>query len=181
MSENMNKSEEISYIETEKRGQKRVPILKSKRKKTQYVRILKPEVLPLQDGVYLYYPEGEKYIALSGRTSPYNDKEYVFMGRLEPGEIKILRVEGKERTYLPLHGEWNYGYTLEGDAKALFHVSKALLDYNAKEDRSFAYVSTDSKLYFAGREGTYLITLRLFGDFGKEGNRWAVLYLQKQD
>lgn len=181
MSEEMNKSEEISYIETEKRGQKRVPILKSKRKKTQFVRIYKPEVLPLPDGIYLYYPEEEKYIALSERTSPYNDKEYVFMGHLEPGEMKILRVEGKERTYLPLHGEWNYGYTLEGDAKALFHVSKALLDYNAKEDRSFAYVSADSKLYFAGREGTYLITLRLFGDFGKEGNRWAVLYLKKQD
>ncbi len=177
----VNAEEEISYAETEKRGQKRVPILKSKRKKTQFVRIYKPEVLPLPEGVYLYYPEGEKYIALSERTSPYNDKEYVFMGHLEPGEIKILRVYQKERISLPLHGEWNHGYTLEGDAKALFHVSKSLLDYNEKEDRSFAYISDDSKLYFAGKAGTYLITLRLFGDFGKEGNRWAVLYLRKQN
>ena len=162
---------------------KRVPILKSKKEAPQcvkYVPIRKEETLLLPDGVYLYYPKEERYIALFERTSPYNDREYVFYGTLSSGEMKILKVQNGKRLYLPFLGPWNYGYTLEGDAKALFHVSDALLDYNEDEGRSFAYVSNTSKLFFQGMTGKYLLSVRLFGENGAEGERWAVLYLRKE-
>lgn len=162
---------------------KRVPILRSKReapRSVKYVPFRKEATLLLPDGVYLYYPKEERYIALFERTSPYNDREYVFYGTLSSGEMNILKVKDGKRLCLPFLGPWNYGYTLEGDAKALFHVSDALLDYNEQEGRSFAYVSSSSKLFFQGKEGRYLLSVRLFGDDGAEGERWAVLYLRKE-
>ena len=172
-------NDQISYQETEKKVTKRIPVPRDKNVR-KVVKIRKEEELPLPDGVYLYYPEQERYIALSEKVSAYGDKEYAFLGNLTMGEIKIIKVENGVRYILPLKGDWNYGYTLEGDAKALFHVTDALLDYNAKEARSFAYITATSKLYFSGVEGRYFLTLRLFGEEGKEGKRWVVLYLSRR-
>lgn len=173
--------EDVSYTEIEKKEpSKKIAVIK-KKKTASVLKVKKPDELPLPDGIYVYYPETKRYIATTQRFSAYGDIEYSFVGTLTKGEIKIIQVEEGKRFYLPLKGDWNYGYTLEGDAKALFQISDSLLDYNPREDRSFAYITPASKLYFVGIEGRFFLSLRLFGEEGKTGKRWVVIYLSKQN
>lgn len=175
----LEKKEDNAISYTDKANKKVAIISTNKKKPVKYFKILKDKPLPLGDGYYFYYPLQNRYISLSPRVSIYGDYEYAYRGLLEEGQCELLLIENGKRNSLPLKGSYDYGYTLEGDAKALFHVSDCLLSYSAKEGRSFAYINPNSKLYFCGAKGLYSLSFRLFGERNNEGKRWVVIYLSR--
>lgn len=142
------------------------------------LRAKREEEKPLPDGYYIYYPDRKVALELKARRSVYGDTEYAYRGEMLPGRVEVLHVENGNAYPLPHPGEWNYGFTLEGEAHSAFHASAALTRYNPTEDRSFVYINLESELFYT-REDTkvYDLSIRLFGDNGEAGDRWVVLYM----
>lgn len=138
-------------------------------------------MLNLKKGIYLNEIAYGKLHLLKEDKSPYGDKEYVYKGRIHKGEVKFVTGYDLEKV-IPVHGDWDYGYTLEGLARELFVAEKALVRENPIEKRTFVYVNPESKLCFTGDLGKeYNLFVRVFDndDLGNPNFRWVVIYLEE--
>lgn len=86
----------------------------------------KLNMFDLADGLYFNEKSFGKLHYMKEGKSVYGDREYVFEGRIHKGEVAF--VMGRDlKDMIPVKGNWNYGYTLEGMAKDLFRADDALI------------------------------------------------------
>lgn len=135
-------------------------------------------LLDMKKGVYLDEVNFGKLHLMEDGVSVYGDKQYAYVGKIHKGEIKF--VTGKDTNIVfPLKGDWDYGYTLEGEANNLFKAKNALVSYNGEEDRTFIYINDDSSLEFVGGlDKEYEVYIRIFDrdENGDTNFRWVVIY-----
>lgn len=112
--------------------------------------------------------------------SIFSVDEFVYTGRFHKGLLTF--VSGKElQTIVPIRGKFNYGYTLEGEAKEIFKVNNSLVCPNKFENRSFCYINSNSTISYIGDPFTiYSIYVRIYENcVGSNNNRWVVIWAQK--
>lgn len=104
------------------------------------------------------------------------EKMYVYRGKLHNGEISLLTGENL-KTVVPSFG-YDHGWTLEGEANALFVAENALVRYNEFEHRTFCYNNETSKLMFVGNPSKqYELHIHVYDNcHGTENNRWVVIW-----
>lgn len=140
----------------------------------------KLDMLSLDDGIYFNEKGYGKLHLLKEETSVYGDKEFVYEGRIHKGEVTFIAGKTLSET-IPLKGEWDYGYTLEGLAIDFFRPTNTLLKKSDIEHRTFVYTNPRSKLTFVGDyRKIYRLHVRIFDALGESYNyRWLVLYLEE--
>lgn len=138
-------------------------------------------LLNLKKGIYFNEVSYGKLHLMENGVSAYGDKDYSYVGKIHKGEVRF--VTGRDNhIQIPEKGDWDYGYTLEGQANTLFKAEKALVRYNGEEDRTFVYINDDSKLEFVGGlDREYEIHIRIFDrdEDGRTNFRWVVLYAEE--
>jgi hypothetical protein len=137
----------------------------------------KLDYLEMNPGVYLIETSFGKVHGMKPGVSAYQDKDFEYVGRIHKGEVKFV-VGADLSSEIPVRGDYDYGYTLEGPAQRLFTVEDALDKRNADENRTFCYIKPGSRLLFVGDgRKNYHLYVRCFPQ-GKDerGSRWLVLY-----
>ena len=106
--------------------------------------------------------------------------EYVYTGRFHKGEIAFAAGKNLE-IEIPKKDNFNYGYTLEGDANTIFKAKDALDSYNKFENRTFCYINASSVLcYVDDPFKTYSIYVKVYENcYGFSNCRWVVIYACK--
>lgn len=135
-------------------------------------------LLDLKKGVYFDEVSYGKLHRMENGTSAYGDKEYTYVGKIHKGEVKFLTGRNTD-IIIPQKGDWDYGYTLEGQANQLFEAKNALVRYNEEEKRTFIYINDESKLEFlGGLDREYELYIRIFDrdPDGRTNFRWVVIF-----
>ncbi len=137
--------------------------------------IKKVDVLNLPLGIYLDEKGFGEIHLLHAHRSPNGEPEVMYEGKVHKGELALVTGKNLE-LQVPTQG-FNHGYTIEGFAQQLFLVENACVSYNAKEDRTFAYINPTSKLVFTGNpDKKYKIYFHIYENcIGKDNNRWVVI------
>jgi len=118
--------------------------------------------------------------SLERGISSYGDESYKFQGHLHKSEICFYY--GSDFTQsVPVPGNGDYGFTLEGDSRELFYSKNADVSENNNEGRTYIYINEKSKLFFNG--STLLEYAIYFRVFKEEVNnrfvRWISIYAEK--
>jgi hypothetical protein len=139
------------------------------------------DLLNLKEGIYFNEVNFGQIHAMTASKSPFGDVQYGYVGRIHKGEIQFL-TGSKLNTCIPMKGNWDYGFTLEGLAAHTFEAKDALVKVNAEEKRKFVYINDKSKLIFNGDPKlTYRLYIRIFDTnlVGQTNYRWITLYLEE--
>ena len=133
--------------------------------------------LKLGDKLYLVEKQYGKVHLLDEEISIYGDPSYYFVGNLHKGEVELLAGKRLEQK-VPEAGDWNYGFTLEGEAKHLFRFENALVKESKEEGKTFVYITNESKIFYAGLPNEEVsLHFRLFDSYeGRYNFRWVVIY-----
>lgn len=141
----------------------------------------KINILDIKDGVYLDEKSfGTVKLMEKNEKCIFGIDEYMYSGKLHKGRIGFL--VGKDlKQVAPIQDDYNHGFTLEGAAKDIFEVEKALNIYNAAEKRTFSYVNGKSVLKFVGNPAQkFDIYVRIYDNaYGIENYRWVVIYAEE--
>ncbi|MFA6829741.1 MAG: hypothetical protein WCR67_03450 [Bacilli bacterium] len=135
----------------------------------------------LQDGIYFIENAFGKVHCLKEENSCYGDKQYCYTGRIHKGLVSF--VTGKDLSnFIPVKGNWDYGFTLEGLAGRYFEAENALVKENLQEKRKFVYINSKSTLSFIGDSTKkYNLYIRIFDKnyTGQTNFRWITIYLEE--
>lgn len=137
--------------------------------------IRKLDVFNLPQGTYLDEKGYGQLHLLHSHRAKNGEPELMYEGNLHKGQLAL--VSGSElECEIPSQG-YDHGYTFEGFAQELFVVDNATVSYNAKEDRTFAYINPTSRLMFQGDPNKkYRIYFHIYENcVGEENNRWVVV------
>ncbi len=143
-----------------------------------YMKEKRLNLLDMKRGVYLDEVNYGKLHLMEKGVSVYGDKQYSYVGKIHKGEIRFVTGKNFDLTF-PIKGDWDYGYTLEGDANKLFKATNALVKYSEEEKRTFIYINDESKFEFiGGLDYDYELYIRIFDrDEDDYTNfRWVVIY-----
>ena len=108
---------------------------------------------------------------LSKAVSSTGDETYRYKGRLHQSQIKFY-YNGNITKPVPVVGNGDYGYTLEGKARELFTYEDAFVTENKAENKLFIYINDNSKLFY---NGSFLENYNFFFKVFKEEHNQSVV------
>ena len=118
--------------------------------------------------------------SLERGISSYGDESYKFQGHLHKSEIAFYYGSDYSQS-VPVAGNGEYGFTLEGDSRELFYSKNAYVSENNNEGRTYIYINEKTKLFFNGSTLTeYSIYFRVFKEeVNNKFVRWISIYAEK--
>lgn len=118
--------------------------------------------------------------SLDRGISSYGDESYKFVGHLHKSEIAFFYGEDFTQA-VPVPGNGEYGFTLEGDSRELFFAKNAYVSDAANEGRTYIYINERSKLFFNGSTlSEYAIYFRVFKEeVNNRFVRWISIYAER--
>lgn len=117
--------------------------------------------------------------SLDRGISSYGDESYKFNGHLHKSEIVFYYGDNFSQS-VPVPGNGEYGFTLEGVARQLFVSKNAYVSEAENEGRTYIYITDRTKLYFTGSTiSEYAIYFRVFKEeVNNRLVRWITIYAE---
>lgn len=117
--------------------------------------------------------------SLERSVSSYGDESYKFQGHLHKSEVSFFYGSDFSQS-VPVPGNGEYGFTLEGEARELFSSKNAFVSENNNEGRTYLYITDKSQLFFNGSALLeYSIYFRVFKEeVNNKLVRWISIYAE---
>ncbi len=118
--------------------------------------------------------------SLERGISSYGDESYKYIGHLHKSEIAFFYGDDFAQS-VPVPGNGEYGFTLEGVSRELFVAKNAYVSEANNEGRTYIYINERSKLFFIGSTlSEYAIYFRVFKEeVNNRLVRWITIYAEK--